>query len=75
MQSFQSYLWVHALNFSLEGAQQFSFVKGHFFEEIVSFYLNLAEGTTATAVGCKAGGVVGYSEACGRLTFGSNLDL
>lgn len=44
--------------------------------------MNLAEGTTvkaqvttATAVACKAGGVVGYFEACGRLTFSSNLDL
>ena len=36
-----------ALNFALEGAQQFSPGKGHFYEENVNF----AKGITATAVG------------------------
>ena len=34
-----------------EGAQQFSSGKGHFYGENVSFYWNLAEGTTAKAQG------------------------
>ena len=35
-----------ALNFDLEGALQFSFGKGHFYEKSVNLYLNFAKGTT-----------------------------
>ena len=46
------YMWLlQALNFALEGAQQFSPGKGHFYEENVNLYLNFAKGITAKAQG------------------------
>ena len=42
---------MQALNFALEGAQQFSPGKGHFYEENVNLYLNFAKGITAKAQG------------------------
>ncbi len=55
-----------ALNFALEGARQFSTGKGHFYEENVNLYWNLAKCTTAKAKGTTAiaVGAVGYFEAC-----------
>ncbi len=52
---------IQALNFALEGAQQFSSGKGH----NVNFYWNLTEGTTAKAQGTTAiaVGAVDYFEA------------
>ena len=49
----QACLWqgMQALNFALEGAQQFSPGKGHFYEENVNLYLNFAKGITAKAQG------------------------
>ena len=43
-----------ALNFDLEGALQFSFGKGHFYEKSVNLYLNFAKGTTERAQGTTA---------------------
>ena len=45
---------IQALNFTLEGAQQFSSSKGHLYEDNVNLYRNLAEGTTAKAQGTTA---------------------
>ncbi len=56
-----------ALNFALEGAQQFFFpVRGHSCEEYVNLYWNFAKGTTTKAQGTTAiaVGAVGYFEAC-----------
>ena len=38
-----------ALNFDLEGTQQFPSGEGHFYEETINLYRNFAKGTTAKA--------------------------
>ena len=49
------------LNFALEGAEQYSPGKEHFYEENVNLYLNFAKGITAKAQGThgNCGGCVG----------------
>ena len=42
---------MRALNLILEGAQQFSFGKGHFYEENVNLFWYFAKGTSEIAVG------------------------
>ena len=41
-----------ALNFDLEGTQQFPSGEGHFYEETINLYWNFAKGTTAKAQQC-----------------------
>ncbi len=56
-------MYIHqALNFALEGARQFSYCKGHSYEENVNLYWNFAKGTTAKAQGTTAV-AVGYFKA------------
>ena len=53
-----------ALNFVLEGEQQFSSDKGHFFEDNFNFYWNFAKGTAEQGIIAIAMGVVGYFKTC-----------
>ena len=54
---------VQALNFTLEGAQQFSSGKQHFFEDNFNLCRNFVEKDTAAKAHGKMG-VVGYFETC-----------
>lgn len=61
-------LYDQALDFTLEGTQQFSFGTGHLYdyEENVNFHLSLTEGTTGKAEGTMAIalGTMGHFETC-----------
>ena len=52
------------LNFALEGTQQFSSGKGHFYEANENLYWKFSKGTKAKGTTAIAVGVVGYFDAC-----------